>query len=563
MLRIILLIGVMFSYSLAEAALSIVPTFKSLSVYVTEGPAPADAKKPEARLQVRRTGTSPWYDALPLWYDARVKKYKGSIVGLVEGMSYDVRVIFDNGTALSAAAKTWSPTKKILKTVYLPASSSVPLEIAESGSASGGYILYTPKPGQKAVIDVKKAHDYNIRIRAKYVIVRGVTLKGSTGNGILLGSTTSDNSEDLSDIIIEQNDISDWGSLATNDPTCQTKYKTTKRYGKNMQAAVYSRSTKLTRMIVQRNKLHHPTYGANSWKEMNCATNAKTKHPNGPQALSIFKSAGNHVIRFNEIYSTAGRYFNDSMGETSNFSKIGFPNKDSDINGNLIRHCWDDGLEIEGANENVRVYHNYIDETYGKVAVAPTVYGPVYVFRNIANVSRTSPTAAYGQSFLKFRQCLNSTCKIGSGRVYVLNNTVLNPTTGPGIQSFVGEFDQENRFQNLLVYNNIIQMHSPSKNYAISESYALTSVFDYNLISGLTKFSSEQQVNGLKGVPTFVSGVLDEATLSGNFGLTSSSLGYRDGLKLPNFAKGTDGKAPNMGAQEVGTELMYFGVNAK
>ena len=56
--------------------------------------------------------------------------------------------------------------------------------------------------------------------------------------------------------------------------------------------------------------------------------------------------------------------FNDSMGEVHNFSYDGFPNRDSDVYGNYISHCWDDGIEIEGANMNVRVWENYITMTF-------------------------------------------------------------------------------------------------------------------------------------------------------------------------------------------------------
>jgi len=89
------------------------------------------------------------------------------------------------------------------------------------------------------------------------------------------------------------------------------------------------------------------------------------------------------------------------MGADRNFSYEGYPNRDSDIYGNYVAYCWDDGLEIEGANMNVRVWGNYITETYHPIATASVSLGPLYIFRNVAYISRTGPRHAYGQSFMK------------------------------------------------------------------------------------------------------------------------------------------------------------------
>ena len=46
----------------------------------------------------------------------------------------------------------------------------------------------------------------------------------------------------------------------------------------------------------------------------------------------------------------------DGIGGSSNYSFKGSPNRDSDIYGNLISNCWDDAIESEGANMNVRIW---------------------------------------------------------------------------------------------------------------------------------------------------------------------------------------------------------------
>ena len=59
-------------------------------------------------------------------------------------------------------------------------------------------------PGTQAVIDVANKADYNVTVSAPYVIVRGLVLKGARIDSLrmLPGS---------SDVVIEDNDISDWG----------------------------------------------------------------------------------------------------------------------------------------------------------------------------------------------------------------------------------------------------------------------------------------------------------------------------------------------------------------
>ena len=126
-----------------------------------------------------------------------------------------------------------------------------------------------------------------------------------------------------------------------------------------MDSAIFSRSDTLKRLVVQRCKLHHPTFDGSTWYEPTYPT-----HTRGPQCISLFNTAGNHVIRYNECYSDLEHMYNDVIGGGSNGSFRGSPGHDSDIYGNLVSHCWDDGLEVEGGNRNVRVWDNYITQSH-------------------------------------------------------------------------------------------------------------------------------------------------------------------------------------------------------
>jgi hypothetical protein len=533
-----------------------VVTYESIGLYLPGAAAPTTDTDNDAKVEYRVNGAATWSLGLPLWYDVRNSEYRGSLVRMKPGATYDIRVTLDSGEVYEAQATTWSDTYPVARTVTVPEFSDTPLVITEGGSPAG-YVVYEPAAGRSATIDVARNHDFNVIVKAKYVIVRGLTLKGARHSGILLGSTPEPNAEDVTDVVIEDNDVSGWGSWAKNDPACEAKHKTTEVYGVNFQAGVYSRSTLLERVTIQRNKLHHPHSGSNTWKQHNCSSGG-TFHPLGPQGISIFKSKGRLVIRYNEIYSKPGHYFNDGMGESANFSDNGFPNMDSDIYGNYIRNTWDDGIEAEGANKNVRIWGNYIDQTYTKVAIASTFRGPIYIFRNVTAVSKTGDGYNYGQIWLKTR----NTDGFGGGRSYVFNNTLLMPTDGPPSSTFISEFDEPNKLTSIRAYNNLIQIDG--KRPAIYEEFGTTNRFDYNMANVDSTFNNPavQQRHGLKAWPVFNDGVLNLETLRGDFSLSAGSPGYDSGMAIPNFTDGHEGAAPDIGAQESGSPPMEFGVDA-
>jgi len=533
-----------------------VSTFESIGIYWKSEAPPSGANDAGCRVEFRAKGTGTWHEGLPLWYDAKRAEYKGSLVHLKPGTTYEIRLTPRSGTSQTLEAATWDEHPPIARTVHLPELSDQTLRITQSGTPDG-YILYAPAPGKSATIDVGKAQDFDVVVDAKYVIIRGLTLKGAKHSGILLGPTAEANSADVSDVVIEENDISGWGE---NDPACKGK-----AYGTNLQAAVYAFSDKLQRVVIQRNRLHHPSTAANSWKEQNCSDKA-SKHPMGPQGITIRKSQGNLVIRYNEIYSDAQHNFNDGMGAPENFS-TGFPRSDSDIYGNLIRNTWDDGIEAEGLDRNVRIWGNYIDQVMVPIALAPASEGPVYVWRNISNISRSGPGKTHGANFIKSR-LQSDAIKSGAegGRVYLFNNTALTPRNGTSTSAFLAEFDRANRLSNYRTLNNIMNVDNPRKDYSIRNKYAVDSLFDYDLLVGRTVFADtphQQEAHGVRGIPKFAPGFgFDESTKAGNFALAPSSAGYDQGMAIPNFADSFKGKAPDIGAQEAGAPPMEFGVNA-
>jgi len=126
---------------------------------------------------------------------------------LQPGTQYEVQMglpgqSFTKGVAVA----TWNEQFPIAQTITLPASSSSTLNIT-SGGTPNGYVLYQAAPG--AVIDVGTSQPVAISIAANYVIVRGFTVKGGQ-HGIMMQPGQHD-------IVIEQNDVSGWGTFRTTN----------------------------------------------------------------------------------------------------------------------------------------------------------------------------------------------------------------------------------------------------------------------------------------------------------------------------------------------------------
>jgi hypothetical protein len=512
-----------------------VATFESLGLYWTP---PSNPGAAGCNVQYRKTGESAWQNGLAMWYDSRNSECRGSLVHLTPGTAYEVQFSLPGQQpSRQLAATTWSEQFPIARTVTLQ-SGSQQVNITEGGSPNG-YVLYTGPAG--TTLDVANGQVHNITISAPYVIVRGLTLKGAQQDAIRL-------QQGAHDVIIEDNDISGWGRFrGTTADGLQV--------GMNMEAAVRARKlTGLERVVVQRNRIHHPRYGANSWAY---------GHPEGAQGIGFEESAGgNHVFRHNEIYSSEGKYFNDGIGEGSNFSAVGFPHADSDIYGNLISHCWDDAIEAEGGNRNVRIWGNYMDRTMVGIATTATHVGPVYIFRNVLNRSRySSLVSTDADQAGPFGKSGTSTT-FGNGRRYVFHNTTLQ-ATAPGATLSLGAahglVGPGVPMTNTVSRNNIWHIKR-SGNSAISEQGGSGNDYDYDLFNGGLKTYAGAQLHGQVGTPIYQAGHGWSSEANGYYQLAPNSPGYDRGARLPNFNDSFTGAAPDMGAAEAGRPPMRFGL---
>ena len=529
-----LLAGLFFATTVGAATVT-VATFECISVYH------ATAEPATCHVHYRPAGTDEWRPALDLVYDPRDQEHRGSIVGLQPDTAYEVRVT-QLGRDHVVSTRTRSDQFPIGETSFV-GSRVEPLEITVSGTPEG-YHLVTPHPDTRTTIDVANQADDTIVIDADYVVVRGLELRNAARHGIYIKPGRHH-------VVIEDCRITFWGRIGG---------PITFGNSGNMDSAIYA-DRGAGDLVLQRNLIENPRGAANDWD---------TGHPSGPQGITLVDSSGRNVIRYNEIVSTEDHGFNDAIGGASNFSDAGSANRDSDIHGNFIGGVWDDGIESEGANMNVRIWGNYLHRVYQHVATASTSKGPLYVFRNVFGSSRKTQRGAPGGAMIK----TGTRGEVGGGRKFIFHNTALQPHGA--FLVFSGRSDP-----NTVTRNNIFD--TPGR-LAPAQLADPPGDYDYDLFTG-NDLGVAQEPQGVRArrVDYLASPYLEfypaAVTTTVQYGKIPVSRGgatrvitdpvvtipnpaVDGGAPLPNFNDDFAGRAPDIGAFELGRPPLRFGRRA-
>lgn len=528
-------------FALAAAAAETTPT--AIATYECVGLYWPTPEARECAVQFRREGADAWRPALPLVYDARDHEWRGSIVGLAPDTPYEIKLRAGE-IEVALKARTRSDRFPVGETTALPAGDSAESFTISKNGTPQGYHLVAPPVGGRTTLDAKNRGN-NLIIDADYVIVRGVELRNAATHGILIKAGHHD-------IVVEQCHISGWGRYA--GPVSYGNV------GGDLDSAIYAEKG-CGNLTLQRNLLENPRGASSDWED---------GHPVGPQGISLINSSGGNVIRFNDIWSSEDHGFNDGIGGASNFSREGSPCRDSDIYGNFIRNCWDDAIESEGANMNVRIWGNYLDHFYNGIATACVSRGPIYVFRNVYAVSRYTHRNSVGGACIK----TGERDDLGGGRRYIFHNTALQPN---GVFSaFTSHVNP-----NCVSRNNIFDCRGP---LATKQEKPPASDYDYDFFNGSDR-GTAREAHGVRGKVAYVATSRLEffpapRVAVVTYGLIATDMGAGEkrnitdpvvsapnpvidaGDVLPNFNDGFTGKAPDLGAFEVGRPPLEFGRRA-
>ena len=519
----------------ADPAAFAVGTFESLGLYYT---------RPEARtpctVAYRAAGAADWRQGYPLVYDAREHQYRGSLVLLQPDTSYEIR-LEAGGDKVEFTGRTLSEVFPVGKTTLLDGGVADKTLTIREGGAGTAWHLVTPAPGKRFTSDVFNLSDYNVVVEADYVILRGLELKNAAIHGVLIR-------RGVQHVVVEDCRITGWGRVGGSRSWGVTT---------GMDSGVYAEND-AGHLVIQRNLIEYPRSGSNDWE---------AGHPDGPQGISLVDSRGGNIIRYNTIRSTEDHGFNDGIGGASNFSFKGSPNRDSDTYGNLISNVWDDGIESEGANMNVRIWSNYIHHTFQHIATAATSMGPVYIFRNVFGESRVSHQDRSGGAMIKtgmnYIEIDGEKVSTGLGYRFIFHNTALQP--GGALDVFSGH-----ELHNAVTRNNIF--------YARGQTYPKDSGPPRNdfrndltggyLGGGFVKsmfLVSERMEWYLAPTVNKIEWGRIESVRNGKTVAITDPLiqapnpAIDKGVRIPGFNDDFTGAAPDIGAFETGLPPLRFG----
>lgn len=567
-----------------------VTTFHSISLYWSPPSAPlGDAVK----IRYRKSTEGSWRAGHDLWYDSRTGigfqqrpvEARGSIVHCDPDTDYVVQFGMPqtDGTTTWVAelgAHTWSETFPVGATLspwtgtqtattsssYLGSRSGSTrqhvLFMNQSGTATG-YTLYdlTGRTAQAP----NQSNQFPVVIQGSYMILRGLkTVGGEDGIFIDPGSNH---------IVIEDCELTAYGR--DNGTTLQGgltgEQGVQEDAGIKFPDASYGSILDTKQIVVQRNKIHNPAFGSNSWD---------TGHPLGPTAIMMYPTGGDNVFRDNEAYSTLDGTL-DGTPDTSHFHEDGFImggdntegiGPDTDVYKNIVMHYFDDGLETDGDGTNDRVWNNYFD--YGgadEVSTTSTNLGPVYIWRNVYNRVRMWYSDPWGNErdrVAAFKSGGFSSTQNG-GRRYIYHNTFLQPPyaseNAPGpytLGAGQGAGGASNYAMiNTVSRNNVYEIWKPNWDvFAMPDS---SDDLDYDLSN-----ANMTEAHGKSGAAQYQSGngwlgtYPGRNNYHGKYRLQPGTPGYDDGALIPNFNDGYQGAGPDRGAAEDGAPDLTFGITA-
>jgi len=507
----------------------IVPTFENLGISWAPNNLGANET---AKVQYRLRGSGTWFNAQDLWFDDRggshVTEYRGSIVNLNPGTVYEVKLTLSpNGETVTLLTSTQSDNFPEGATNNLPASISSMYVITDSGTADA-YRVYDGEKNS-TVINTNDSTGIRIASNVHHVILRNVTLIGGRDRGIQI-------LDGAHDIVIEKNNISGWSSGASTRGAIECNYIPCG-----------------SRFTIQHNIIGPPGGDASGTGT-------------GQVALQFTNSGGEHVIRYNTIYGKSGHMLCDAISGGSQWTAKGALGDNTDIYGNYISGSLCSAIEPEGGAENIRIWHNYITDTWGGVSMVPADIGPVYIFRNVFGKRIDSPYWGSGQVIKTAKAG-----SLGAARIFIYHNTVLQ--VGPlGHNFWINETNDG--IENLHAQNNIVQLDArsgyPDGRYFDNQTGMdnCSNDLNYNLWMGninrnCASAPYESRGIAISGVPDYDSGSLfapDIDTIFSQY-LDNGADGHDDGIVLPNFNDGYEGSGPDMGAVERGSAGFEFGAD--
>lgn len=418
------------------------------------------------RVSFRKEGGE-WKRAYPPVFFDSDRGFRGSLVRLEENSTYELKITEEKSDRTLAQKKfrTWNSEVPVARTIELgPENFRGKLRITERGTPAG-WIRYTARKGFVLTNDNRSAL---LELDgAACILLDGLTLKG--------GERSAVDIRNCEHIRVINCDISGWGRLGKQRFDKDGKFYDPKGKAINYDGGIYL--TRSFGTVIERCYIHDPRNTANAWFY---------SHPAGPEGIMI-SSPTSTVIRYNDIVGSDPHRWNDAIEGTGNFHADGGFNRDADIYGNYLAFTNDDGIELDGGQQNVRCFLNRIEGWYCGISIQGCMESPSYLFRNL--IMRGGDRFGSAGQPIK-----TSSSRSGKNATsFLFNNTI----HGPG-----GQISMLPHLR-VIAFNNLL---SGSGNFARLER-SPQSRLDYNLLPKPVENSGRHTITGEPGMTDPAAGI--------------------------------------------------------
>ncbi|TQV80763.1 right-handed parallel beta-helix repeat-containing protein [Denitrobaculum tricleocarpae] len=321
-------------------------------------------------------------------------------------------------------------------------------------------------------------------------------------------------------------------------------------------------------LVVRRNRFNFTQYGVTSrW-----ATYGESQYnavldnvfqgvTTWPRSRGIEETYGveltgsGHVVAHNLFRNVGDAVHNGDRGRLSA----------SDIYGNEIITCTDDGVETDYSDTNVRVFRNRITNCFAGITGQPVHGGPVYIYRNVIYNTQYAPFKLHNHTsgMLLFH---NTSVRAGIPfNIQPGRETVSNVVTRNNI--FVGTKSPALRSTGRMIENDF-----DSDGYAWGIGAGDFAVWNDTRYRSLEDAKASKRLYRTKGAfslynhRTFVDGFLPPAKYQNEYDaadnlprLRPDSQAVDKGEFVPNFSDGFSGKAPDLGCCDLAQGLPEYG----